>query len=95
MSIYAAVHGHPVTHNSCPRWCVTQHGVQLGEEDWIHSSAPVPIAEGLVARLSKSVDPETRAEDGPFVLVGTSEYTVAEARELGRSLIALTQIEGS
>jgi hypothetical protein len=36
-----------------------------------------------------SVDPDTGAEDGPFVLIGTSEYTVAEARALGRSLMRL------
>jgi hypothetical protein len=81
--------GQPGTGSSCPRWCVTQHGVQLGEEDWIHTSAPVPVAEGLVARMCTSVDPGTGAVDGPFVLIGTSEYTVAEARELGRSLLSL------
>lgn len=90
MSAQASVdHRHPVTSSPCPRWCVTQHGVHLGEEDWIHSSAPVPVDEELVARLCMSVDPNTGAEDGPFVLIGTSEYTVAEARALGRSLMTL------
>jgi hypothetical protein len=36
------------------------------------------------------VDPETGAEEGPVVLIGTSEYTVDAARRLGRSLITLT-----
>ena len=84
---------HPVTQNPCPRWCVTQHGVQLGEEDWIHTSAPVPVTDGLVARLCMSVDPETGAEDGPYVLIGTSEYTVTEAKALGDSLINLAKAD--
>jgi hypothetical protein len=68
---------------------VTQHGAQLGEEDWVHSSVPVQVAERLVARLCMSVDPDTGVEDGPYVLVGTTELTVEQARELGRSLLAL------
>lgn len=75
--------------NGCPRWCITRHGVQLGEEDWIHNSEPVPVADGLVARLCMSIDPDTGIEDGPYVLVGSSELTANEARQLGESLIRL------
>jgi hypothetical protein len=92
MSSFSAVgdpFGSPVTPSSCRRWCVTQHGVDSGEEDWIHTSAPVPVADGLMARLCMSVDPATGAEDGPYILIGTSEYTVAEASALARALIEL------
>jgi hypothetical protein len=75
--------------NDCPRWCVTHHGVHLGEEDWIHTSAPVPVADGLMARLCMSLDPDTGVEDGPYVLIGTSEYTLSETAVLGGSLLSL------
>jgi hypothetical protein len=78
-----------VVPNTCPRWCVTHHGVHLGEEDWIHTSEPVMIADGTVARLCMSIDPGTGANDGPYVLIGDSELTLTEAAELGSSLLAL------
>jgi hypothetical protein len=81
--------------NTCPRWCVTEHGVHLGEEDWIHASAPVPVADGLVARLCMSVEPDTGAEDGPYMLIGTTEYTVTEAKALGDGLITLANADDS
>ena len=83
---------HPVysvVANSCPHWCVTHHGVHLGEEDWIHTSEPVMIADGTVARLCMSIDPDTGAKDGPYVLIGNSELTLTETAELGSSLLAL------
>jgi hypothetical protein len=89
------LHRYPVVSGSCPSWCVTQHGVHHGEEDWIHTSAPLPVAEEVTARLCKSVDPDTGAEDGPLLLIGSSEYTVAEARALARSLLSLIDAEAS
>jgi hypothetical protein len=83
------------TQNACPHWCVMQHEVHLGEEDWIHTSAPVPVADGLAARLCMSVDPGTGVKDGPYVLIGTSEYTLTEARILGDSLIRLASADES
>ena len=73
---------------TCPRWCVSAHGVLDGEEDWLHTSAPVMVA-GLVARTCMSIDPDTRVQDGPYVLMGGSELTLAETRPLGESLVAL------
>lgn len=78
-----------VVPNTCPRWCVTHHGVHPGEEDWIHTSEPVMIADGTVARLCMSIDPDTGAKDGPYVLIGDSELTLTETAELGSSLLAL------
>ena len=80
--------------NHCPRWCVTEHGVHLGEEDWVHTSKPVTVATGLVARMCMSIDPETGIEDGPYVLLGSSELTADQAKAVGESLIQLANVEG-
>ena len=79
--------------NICPRWCVTHHGVHFGEEDWIHTSEPVPVAEGLLARLCMSIDSDTGIQDGPYILVGNSELTADETKELGESLIRLASAQ--
>ncbi|MFI7493567.1 DUF6907 domain-containing protein [Kocuria sp. M4R2S49] len=74
----------------CPDWCVAGHGVHGGEEDWIHVGEPLFVADGgTTARLCMSVDPETGARDGPYVLIGSSEYTPAAALALGRALMAM------
>ena len=74
---------------TCPQWCVTGHGAHLGEEDWIHLSEPLAVADGTLARLCMSVDPLTGAADGPYVVIGSTEYTLSEAEALGDSLIAM------
>jgi hypothetical protein len=79
--------------HTCPRWCVTEHGVQLGEEDWIHTSQPVKVADGLEARMCLSTDPDTGIEDGPHVLIGSSELTPDEARTIGELLILLASAQ--
>lgn len=73
----------------CPRWCVTGHGVQSGEEDWVHLSEPLAVADDVRAQLCMSVDPETGALDGPYFLIASSEYTLEAARDLGAALIAV------
>jgi hypothetical protein len=73
----------------CPSWCAAEHGVQVGEEDWVHLSAPVFLTEEVTARLCMSTDPVNGAFDGPFVLIGTREYTLEEAAALG---FAITDI---
>jgi hypothetical protein len=75
--------------SDCPPWCATEHGVHLGEEDWVHTSVALAVADGVVARLCLSVDPASGSQDGPYVLIGATEYTLAEARALGDSLMAL------
>jgi hypothetical protein len=74
--------------DSCPSWCVTRHGAQLGEEDWVHLGEPLSVDDDVEARLCMSVDPVTGARDGPFFMIGSSEYTLAGARELAASLVA-------
>jgi hypothetical protein len=79
----------PQSRSCCPPWCAAEHGVQSGEEDWVHLSAPVYLTEGVTARLSMSTDPASGDSDGPFVLIGSSEYTLQEAEALG---FAITDI---
>ena len=73
----------------CPSWCVARHGVHLGEEDWVHTGAPLPIGDDVVAHACMSVDPGTGEVDGPYVIIGRSQYSPAEAEALGAALIAL------
>lgn len=73
----------------CPPWCVSRHGAHRGEEDWVHSSAPVLIADGVEASACMTVDPVTGAVDGPHVLVGSRELTPAQAAALATELLAL------
>lgn len=78
----------------CPGWCVARHGAQLGEEDWVHVGEPLTVAEGVTAHLCMSVDPGCGEADGPYVLIGVSEYTPAAAAELGRTLMELAASAG-
>ena len=73
----------------CPTWCTSQHGVQEGEEDWVHVGAPLLLADGVAARLCMSCDPATYLQDGPLVLIGERECTLEEAAALGVSLAEL------
>jgi hypothetical protein len=77
---------------SCPAWCTTRHGVARGEDDWLHVSEPLLVADDVFARLCMSVNPETDAEDGPYVVVGSREYSLTEATELGGSLMRLAAV---
>ncbi|KGN39644.1 hypothetical protein [Knoellia aerolata] len=72
---------------SCPPWCVTHHGVHLGEENWIHTGEPLVMGEGLRAQVVMSVDPGTGITDGPYLLIGAREYSLPEARRLGSALV--------
>jgi hypothetical protein len=75
-----------LTGPTCPSWCTVAHGVNLGEEDWLHLSEPLAIATGVSAQLCMSIDPETQVPDGPYVLIGAVEYTLSEAEALCSSL---------
>ena len=79
----------------CPPWCVTGHGVHLDEEDWLHCSEPVPLTDGVAAQLCLSIDPSTRVEDGPWVVVGSTEYTLDAARALALQLLTLVSTGSS
>ena len=74
---------------ACPAWCAIGHGVHLGEEDWVHLGEPVPLTDGVSAQLCMTIDPSATIEDGPYVVIGTSEYSLLEAQALGASLMAM------
>ena len=78
-----------LTGPTCPSWCTVAHGVNLGEEDWLHLSEPVRIASAVSAQLCMSIDPLTHVQDGPFLLIGATEYTLSQAEALCSSLAAL------
>lgn len=82
----------PAGQRTCPTWCRTRHGAAAGEDDWLHVSEPLVLADDVIARLCMSVDPRTDEADGPYVIVGTREYSLAEAAELGASLIQLAEV---
>jgi hypothetical protein len=75
-----------------PPWCVTAHDPSRGEDDWLHMSEPVVVAEGVVARLVMSVDPQTGEQDGPYVMVGDDQLTPSEAQRRGFELSALAAL---
>lgn len=79
---------------TCPHWCVADHGRHAGEDDRVHTGEPVELADGVLARLCLSVDPRTGARDGPYVLVGWTEYTLDEAAALGAALVAMARAAG-
>jgi hypothetical protein len=76
---------------SCPSWCTSEHGVQDGEEDWVHLGAPLLLADGVSARLCVSFDPVSGLIDGPIVLIGDREHSLAETAALGAGLTALAE----
>lgn len=79
----------------CPAWCVSWHEIHAGEEDWVHTSAPITVDEGVLARLCMSVDPATGAIDGPHLLIGSTEYTLTAAARRCEALLALIRIGAS
>jgi len=81
--------GHAPSIGLCPHWCITRHGVQQGEEDWVHLGESLHIAEGFSVRLCMSVDPQTGHQDGPYVLLGSTELTLPQAAALGATLVEL------
>lgn len=75
--------------SDCPCWCVTEHDSARGEDDWVHEGTTLEVEDGVLARLCMSVDPANGIVDGPYVIVGSRELTVAQAETLGVSFIGL------
>lgn len=73
---------------SCPSWCTVRHRADRGEEDLVHVSGALVVRRTLL-RLAMTVDPDTGQPDGPYVLVGSDEYSLHEADVL---IAALTQL---
>lgn len=79
--------------NTCPTWCVTEHGQFYGEEDHLHTGAGVRLGHGHTAHcaLCATVDPSSGETDGPYIIVAAQEWTLEQARSIGHALIALTE----
>ena len=73
---------------ACPEWCASKHGQHGGEDDHVHVSG-ARVVRRTVLRLCESVDPDTGARDGPYVLLGSDEFTLAEAHALVDALTRL------
>jgi hypothetical protein len=82
--------GKPERSSGCPHWCTTVHGVLQGEEDAVHHGDPVLLDDDTTARMCMSIDPSTGERDGPYILIGSREYSLDQAAELGAQLTALT-----
>jgi len=60
----------------------------------VHLGEPLLLTEGVSAQLCMSMDPVTNAEDGPYVIIGSSEYTCTEAQALAASLLEMASTGG-
>jgi hypothetical protein len=76
-------------HETCPTWCVTQHGELEGEEDHLHMGANLRLTYAVTAQLCATIDLNSGTADGPYVLVDSEEWTLEQARSVGHALIAL------
>lgn len=76
-------------YDTCPPWCVTEHGTLAGEEDNLHTGADLHLVEGLTARLTSFVNPDTGVTDGPSIIVGSTEWTPQRTRRMAKALLAL------
>ncbi len=81
--------------DTCPDWCVARHGDYGGEEDWLHISEPLVLTDGALAKLATSIDPATGTQDGPFVLIGSTEYSLEQAERIGAALVAMADLGAS
>ena len=73
---------------SCPDWCAIRHESARGAEDQVHVGGAL-LVQRTVLRLCTTIDAAAGTEDGPFVLLGGSEFTLHEADAL---IAALTQL---
>jgi hypothetical protein len=67
-----------------------RHGTPGGvtEDDVVHIGGAL-LVRRTVLRLCTTIDPDDGTEDGPYVLVGSAEFTLHEAESL---LASLTQL---
>lgn len=72
---------------TCPAWCAIRHDRPSGVDD-VHVSGAL-LVRRTVLRLFTTIDPDTAAQDGPYVAVGSEKYSLHEAEAL---IGALTQL---
>jgi hypothetical protein len=83
---------------------VLRHGTHTGEEDQVHVGSALLVRHDVL-RLVATIDPDTGATEGPFVLMGSEELALYEAEALigaltqlvdeGRTSVATQQVEGA
>ncbi len=74
---------------TCPAWCTAEHGIYAGEDDHLHTGAPLYLTTEVTVRLCATIDPASGATDGPYVIVDSDEWTPEQARAVGHALIEL------
>ena len=79
---------------TCPAWCTIEHGVFPGEDDHLHTGAPLYLTDTVTAILCATIDPNTDATDGPYLNVDSEEWTLDHTRSVGHALIALAETGG-
>lgn len=73
----------------CPSWCVLRHGPYDPDEDrHVHVGGALLVGS-TVLRLCTTLDPAAGSQDGPYVLLGSTELTLHEAEVM---IAALTQL---
>jgi hypothetical protein len=72
----------------CPSWCTIEHGVFPGEDDHLHTGAPLYLTATVTAFLCATVDPCAVAADGPYLFVNSEEWTLDHTRSIGQALTA-------
>ena len=82
---------HSARPDTCPAWCVLEHGIYAGEDDHLHTGAPLRLARGVTAHLCATIDPKSGRLNGPYVVVGGEEWTLQRTRSIGHALIALAE----
>ncbi|GAA2143292.1 hypothetical protein GCM10009844_15610 [Nocardioides koreensis] len=70
----------------CPAWCSIGH--RAVREAEVHLGGAL-LVRRTVLRLCTTIDTAAGTEDGPFVLLGSSEFTLHEAEAL---IAALSQL---
>jgi hypothetical protein len=66
---------------ACPTWCARRHSEVADEDDLVHIGDNMFVRNTMI-RLCMTIDPETGMQDGPYVLIGSDEFTLVEASTL-------------
>lgn len=74
-----------------PAWCVLRHRDHTGEEDHVHVSDSSFVRYTMV-RLCMTVDPVTRVQDGPYILLGSDEFSLEDTAHLIEALTSLLDL---
>ena len=74
-----------------PAWCVLQHGDYTDDEDQVHVSDSTVVRHTMV-RLCMTADPVTGMQDGPYILLGSDEYSIEDTALLIQALTSLLDV---